>query len=70
MELQEVEVVIAPDGTTRVEVRGMAGLGCVELTANLEHALGGQVVSREYTAEAYETGQDRVDDQLWRKPGP
>jgi hypothetical protein len=70
MELQEVEVVIAPDGTTRVEVRGMAGLGCVELTADLENALGGQVVSREYTAEAYETRQGQVDDQLWRKPGP
>lgn len=70
MELQEVEVFIAPDGTTRIEVRGVPGAGCLDLTAGLEAALGGQIVNRELTAEAQAVIEQRTDDQLRRRPGP
>lgn len=59
MELQEIEVVIGPDGTARVEVHGVSGPACLELTEQLEAALGGEVVSRELRPEA-EAGR-RVD---------
>lgn len=68
MEFQEVEVTIAPDGTTRIEVRGLAGRGCLELTAGLEQALGGTIVARELTAEAYTVAEEQVQDQLRRGP--
>lgn len=69
MELQEIEVAIAPDGTTKIEVRGVPGAGCLDLTADLEAALGGEVVERTLTAEARAAVEDRVDDRLRRKSG-
>lgn len=69
MELHEVEVTIDPDGTTRVEVRGVAGAGCLDLTAELEEALGGEVVERELTAEAQEVLERRAESRVRRKPG-
>ena len=52
MELHEVDVFIGADGQVRIEVRGMKGGACLELTAPLEAALGAEVVSREPTPEA------------------
>ena len=52
MEVQQVDVWISPDGEVRLEVRGAAGPSCLDLTAGLEAALGGEVISRELTAEA------------------
>ncbi|TYB45423.1 DUF2997 domain-containing protein [Actinomadura chibensis] len=69
MDLHEVEVTIAPDGTTRIEVRGVTGAGCLDLTGGLEAALGGEVVERELTAEAREVLERRADDRLRRRPG-
>ncbi|MBI5366733.1 MAG: DUF2997 domain-containing protein [Planctomycetes bacterium] len=57
MEIHEVQVVIEPDGSVRIEVRGVKGGACLELTRELEAALGGRVVARELTPEAGETGQ-------------
>ena len=54
MELQEIEVFIDPDGQVRVEVRGVKGTQCLDLTRSLETALGGQVLDREMRPEAYE----------------
>lgn len=65
MELQEIEVVVDPDGTVRVEVRGVNGPACLEVTADLEAALGGQVVTREMTSDALAV-ETRVDDHLRR----
>lgn len=70
MELHEIEVVIGPDGTTTVQVRGMAGTGCLDLTADLERALGGEVIERQLTAEAQAAlHQDEVHDRLQRRSG-
>lgn len=52
MELQEIDVFIEADGQVRVEVRGVKGGACLDLTAGLEAALGGDVASREMTPEA------------------
>lgn len=70
MELQEIEVTIAPDGTTRIEVRGVAGGGCLDLTADLEAALGGEVIERELTPEARAALAEHVDQRLRRTSGP
>ena len=62
MEFQEIEVFIDKDGQVRIEVRGVKGMSCLDLTKDLETALGGQIEAREMTPEAYETVQEQVQD--------
>jgi hypothetical protein len=54
MELQEIEVLIDPDGKVRIQVRGIKGAACLDITKELEEALGGQIELREMTPEALE----------------
>jgi hypothetical protein len=49
----EIEVVIGPDGTVRLETRGLKGPECLAETASLEQALG-RVARREKTSEFYQ----------------
>jgi hypothetical protein len=63
MELQEIEVFIDKDGQVRVEVRGVKGMSCLEVTKALEAALGGQVQDRQLTAEALEAAQEQPEQQ-------
>jgi len=63
MEMQEIEVVIEKDGTVKVEVRGVKGMSCLDLTKDLEAALGGQVEDRQMTAEAQESVGEQVDQR-------
>jgi hypothetical protein len=65
MELQEIEVFIEKDGRVRIEVRGVKGTACLDLTKDLEAALGGQIEAREMTPEAYEAIQEQVQD--WQR---
>jgi hypothetical protein len=66
MELQEVEVIIDRDGQVRVEVRGVKGMSCLDVTKALEAALGGQVQDRQLTAEAHEaTEEQAARQQQW-----
>jgi hypothetical protein len=69
MELQEIDVFIDKDGQVRIEVRGVKGMSCLDLTKGLEQALGGQVEAREMTAEAQETAQEQVQDRQWLRGG-
>ncbi len=69
MELQEIDVFIDKDGQVRLEVRGVKGGACLTVTKGLERALGGQVVTREMTPEANETGQGQIQDQQWQRGG-
>lgn len=62
MEFQEIEVFIDKDGQVRIEVRGVKGMSCLDLTKDLETALGGQIEAREMTPEAHETVQEQVQD--------
>jgi DUF2997 family protein len=69
MELQEIDVFIDKDGQVRIEVRGVQGMSCLDLTKGLEQALGGQVETREMTAEAHETAQEQVQERQWLRGG-
>ena len=63
MELQEIDVFIDGDGQVRIEVRGVGGASCLDLTRDLESALGGQIESREMTSEAYQFARERIGQQ-------
>jgi hypothetical protein len=41
MELQEVDVLVEKDGQVKIEVRGVKGMFCLNLTKDLEAILGG-----------------------------
>ena len=65
MELQEVEILIGKDGNVEIQVRGVKGMKCLEITKELEAALGGDILARIMTPEALEEEQKDVDqDQL------
>jgi len=64
MEMQEIDVLIDKDGQVKIEVRGVKGMSCLDLTKQLEEALGGQVADRQLTAEAHEVSQE-VGQQQW-----
>lgn len=55
----EVKVVINPDGTYQVDVKGVKGKKCVDLTAAFESALG-KVHARTKTPEYFQTEQRTV----------
>ncbi|HWP34601.1 MAG TPA: DUF2997 domain-containing protein [Thermodesulfobacteriota bacterium] len=61
---REIEVTIGPDGRVTFRPKGASGPGCVELTEELEAALG-EVESRELTAEYYQHGVE--DDAVVRQ---
>jgi hypothetical protein len=54
MEIQEIDVYLDKTGQVRLEVRGVKGRTCLEITTELEQALGGEVTAREFTPDAYE----------------
>ncbi|MCT0198264.1 DUF2997 domain-containing protein [Synechococcus sp. CS-1325] len=65
MEIQEVDVFVAPDGTVQLQVRGVMGGNCLSLSKGLEQLLGGEISSREMTPEADADDQGigwQVDD--------
>jgi hypothetical protein len=63
MELQEIDIYIEKDGQVRIEVRGVKGQSCIDLTKALEDILGGEIESREMTADSYENAEDFVLSQ-------
>ena len=69
MELQEIEVFIDENGEVKIEVHGVEGKRCLELTSDLEAALGGEVIDRKMKPEAYATVQEEIEEQAWQKAG-
>jgi len=63
MELQEIEVVIGKNGQVQIQVRGVNGLKCLELTKELEEALGGEILARIMSPEALEEEPPQDIDQ-------
>jgi hypothetical protein len=55
--LQEIEVLISPDGKVQIQIRGVKGSSCRELTEELERYLGGRVLHRQHTDEFEEQSQ-------------
>ncbi len=66
MELQEIDVFIEKDGQVKIEIRGVKGMSCLDLTKDLEAVLGNQIAAREMTPEASEIGQEQVQQQQWQ----
>jgi hypothetical protein len=56
-------VFIEKDGQVKIEVRGVKGTSCLDLTKDLEAVLGDQLASREITPEADEVYQEQVQQQ-------
>ena len=50
---QSIEVIVAPDGSTRIETRGFAGASCRAASQFLEAALGRRSAER-LTSEYYQ----------------
>lgn len=69
MELQEIELFIDKDGQVRIQVRGVKGLACLDLTKDLEAALGGRIEAREMTPEADENIQEQVQERQGQQNG-
>lgn len=64
MAVEEVQVEITPTGEVRITVAGVTGMACLTTTAELERRLGGAVVQREMTDEAYRSaGQEQTRQQ-------
>jgi len=61
MELQTIDVYIDESGNVSIELDGFKGMSCTDVTKALEEALGGDVISREMTHEAYEAPQTLQD---------
>ncbi len=58
-----IEVIITPQGETRIETKGFAGSSCQEASQFLERALGSVVLNKP-TAEFYRTQEsDRIHHQ-------
>jgi len=67
MDVQEIDIFIDKDGQVHLEVRGVKGLGCLDLTKALETALGGDVTFREMRPEAYELAEQTQSEQQRNK---
>ena len=60
-ELQELEVLIKPDGEVVIEVKGVKGERCLDITKPLEQLLGGEIVGRTHTDEYYQQSEHQSD---------
>lgn len=69
MQLQQIDIFIEKDGQVRLEVNGVKGPGCLDLTKALEQALGGEIESREMKPDAYEVVEEYTQDYLQQKQG-
>jgi hypothetical protein len=58
MDIQEVELIINPNGQVEISVRGVKGTACLEITKSLEAALGNHLVERKMTAESQDISSD------------
>ena len=54
---QEMEITIGKDGKVQIHVQGVDGISCMELTKDLEEALG-VVTAREKTGDYFKEEQD------------
>lgn len=63
MDIQEIEVTIDKKGQVKVHVRGVKGKQCLDLTKDLELALGAQVITRALTSEAQDEANPNPIDQ-------
>ncbi len=65
MDFQQIEVIIDKQGKVQIEVQGVKGPACLDLTKALEEALGGDVEERRMTPEADEQQQELSRNEQW-----
>lgn len=58
---KDIEIVIGPDGEVSFEVKGAPGKKCLDLTKDIEEALG-VVIDRSMTAEYYQ--QEKTSETI------
>lgn len=58
-----IEIMIAPDGSSRIETLGFVGSGCREATRFIERALG-QSLSQQLKAEFHQAAPQEQQIQL------
>jgi len=63
-EIQEIDVFVKPDGTVRIEVRGVKGEKCLALTEDVERLLGGKVLDRIKTDEFSQTEIEETQEDV------
>lgn len=65
MHIQQIHIVINKDGQVEIKVDGVTGMSCLEITQALEAALGGEVIERKLTAEAYEVATETQTKNIY-----
>ncbi|MGB9616773.1 MAG: DUF2997 domain-containing protein [Desulfomonilaceae bacterium] len=60
-ELQEIEVVVAADGSVKLHVQGVAGSKCLAVTEELERILGNEITERILTDEYLDQEQQEEE---------
>ncbi len=65
---ETVNVIIHPDGRVEIQVCGVKGEKCLEVTKAVEEALGNKL-AREFTSEMYEIEEETVTQEDKRKLG-
>ena len=65
-ELHEIEIAIDARGEVTVEIRGLKGPGCLDVTKGLEQLLGGAVLERTHTHE-YDLQPDEDEQAVWQR---
>ena len=68
MELEEIEISIDAQGRVQVEIRGVKGARCLEITREMERLLGDRVVERTHTHE-YDQQPDAEREDDWLRGG-
>jgi hypothetical protein len=59
-EIQELEIIIRADGVVRLQVQGVSGPNCLNLTEDIERILGNNITERTFTDQYYE--QQDIED--------
>lgn len=67
-EVHEVEIIIQPDGQLKVEIQGVKGNTCLDITKELEQLLGNDIIDRNFTDE-YNQQSDTLMDNDWLRQG-
>lgn len=65
-QMQELEIAISPSGEVKIEVKGVTGGACLDLTRSLENQLGA-VEERQMKSEFYQESEQ--NQQQWNQEG-
>ena len=60
--MKTIQIVVSPDGQSRIETRGFAGADCRQASRFIEEALGNKV-SENLTAEFHQAGAEVCQSQ-------